>query len=99
MSIGYTWRIGLEVGQSSGADGRCDASGVAKDVESVSAAIADALRREYGHRGPDALARVLTAYWGPLRHSMLTDGVSATATPGGRWESSAGPISVTLWCL
>jgi hypothetical protein len=98
-SIGYTWRInGWEMAGGTKPD-TCSSDGVANTADDVSAAVTAAIRRTYGEERPEVLARVLTDYWGPLRHSLLTDGVTATQKAGGSWESSAGPITVKLWCL
>lgn len=101
MSISYRWVIkGHEIAHGvRGGDEGCSGDGVAEDVEAVCTALTAAIRTHYGFRGPEALARVLTAYWGPLRHQALTDGVSATQKAGGHWKGSAGPITVELWCL
>lgn len=100
MSIGYGYVIaGLETGHGSKGEGGCTGEGVAESVEAVCAAVTGAIRRHYESRDPEALARLLTAYWGPLRHRALTDGVSATQSGGGFWEGYAGPITVRLWCL
>jgi hypothetical protein len=89
MTIGYRWTLADNDG-----DG-----GVANDVEDVCRALTATLRDTYGQEDPETLARLLTGSWGPLRHTMLTDGTSATQTSGGRWQGSAGPITVELWCL
>jgi hypothetical protein len=95
-SIGFTWRI---AGHALGGGTCQDSEGVAKDVQAVSDALTAAIRCTYGSEDPETLARVLTAYWGPLRHSLLTDGATATQESGGSWASTAGPITVKLWCL
>lgn len=77
----------------------CQGEGVADDMEAVCTAVTAAIRRAFKESRPEVVARVLTAYWGPLRHQLLTDGVSATRSAGHRWSSSAGPISVEVWCL
>lgn len=100
MSIGYTWRIaGRDLGGGTCLGTTCGSEGVAKDVQAVSDALTAAIRCAYKGEDPETLARVLTAYWGPLRHTLLTDGVTATQTGGGTWTSTAGPITVKLWCL
>jgi hypothetical protein len=100
MSVGYGYVIsGMEMGHGAKGDQGCEGDGVADDVDAVCALVTRAIHRHYEHRGPDALARVLTAYWGPLRHQLLTTGVSATQSAAKRWEGSAGPITVKLWCL
>jgi hypothetical protein len=100
MTVGYKWRLaGRELaGGNKRVDGS-DGDGVADAVQDVSDALTAALRRTYGQGDPEVLARVLTGVWGPLRHTMLTDGVTATQTAGGSWKGSAGPITVELWCL
>lgn len=92
MSIGYSWRL-------SGAHGIADSSGVADSVQDVSDGLTAALRAAYGSHGPEVLGKVLTASWGPLRHSLLTDGVSAIQQTGRRWQGSAPGISVEVWSL
>lgn len=100
MAISYKWVIaGRELAHGQKGDAPCDGEGVAEDVEAVSTALTRAIRLAYARENPETVARVLTAYWGPLRHRMLTDGVTATRSGGGHWQSSAGPISVELWCL
>jgi hypothetical protein len=97
-TIGYQWRIkGREL-----AGGTCrdsDGSGVADCLDSVVEGVTGALRRHYQEEGPDVLANILYTFWGPLRHSVLTDGDSATRKSGGSWEGSAGPINVRIWAL
>lgn len=95
MSIGYQWRItGREM-----AGGACRDSGVADCVDSVADGLTDALRRTYAREGPEVLGHVLYSAWGPLRASLVTDGVSATRKAGGAWEGSAGAINVRIWAL
>jgi hypothetical protein len=93
-SIGYEWRIrGHEL-----AGGSCS-SGVADCVDAVVEGLTGALRRHFEDERPEVFAQILTGFWGPLRHSIVTDGVSATKQPGGSWEGSAGPINVRIWAL
>lgn len=100
MTVGYKWRLaGRELAGGNKRVEACDGDGVADAVQDVTDALTAALRRTYGREDPETLAKLLTAYWGPLRHTMQTDGVTATRSAGGRWRGSAGPISVELWCL
>jgi hypothetical protein len=93
MSISYQWRIrGRELAGGTSA-------GVADGMDAVVTGITAALRRHYEDERPEVLANILMQSWGPLRHAMLTDGVSATSKPGGSWEGSAGPINVRIWAL
>jgi hypothetical protein len=94
--LGYTWRIaGREI-----AGGKCsEGSGVADCVDAVAEGVDGALRRHYMPDGPEVLAQVLYAVWGPLRHSMVTDGTLATREKGGSWQGSNGPVSVRIWAL
>jgi hypothetical protein len=98
-SIGYTWRIAGREQASGTKPHGCDSEGVARDVQAVSDALTRSIRLTYQGEDPETLARVLTTYWGPLRHQLLTDGVTATQESGGTWTSTAGPITVKLWCL
>ena len=89
MSMGYRVTVaGAELG-----------SGVASTVEDVCTAVTAALRGTYGESDPEVLAGVLTRSWGPLRHSVLTDGATAMAQGEREWTSSGAHLAVTLWSL
>jgi hypothetical protein len=88
MVIGYEWRIASKV----------PTTGVAESVDAVCEALTASLRALLAPQAPEVQAGVLTRSWGPLRHSMLTDGVSALREAG-RWEGSAMGITVSLWAL
>lgn len=92
MAIGYEWRLhGREL-----AGGGC-ADGVAQCVEDVADSVQGGLRRHFADK-PEVLAAVLTNVWGPLRHSMLTDGVTGLRDEKS-WTGSAPGLTVRLWRL
>lgn len=88
-ALGYALRI----------DGQSAGEGVAKSHDDAVEAVDDALRRYYMPQGPEVLSAVLWGVWGPLRHSMATDGALATRSSGGSWEGSADMINVRIWAL
>jgi hypothetical protein len=97
MAIGYEWRIiGRELSGGACPDG--DADGVAGCVEDVATAITEALRFHLRDQRPDIVGAVLTNMWGPLRHRMLTDGITGLKDER-RWTGTAPGLSVRLWQL
>jgi hypothetical protein len=98
-TIGYEWRIAGRELAGGGCGDESSESGVSECVDTISDGLTAALRRHYGSEAPDVLAGILTRSWGPLRHSLLTDGASATLKAGGSWRGVNGPISVRLWAL
>jgi hypothetical protein len=98
-SIGFEWRIAGRELAGGGCGDESSESGVSDCVDTISDSLTAALRRHYGSEDPEVLAGILMRSWGPLRHTMLTDGASATIKSGGTWRGSNGPITVRLWAL
>lgn len=70
-------------------------SATVETIDDAAAALGAAVRDAFADHDADAVARVLHGVLGPLRMRLVTDGAFALEH-GQRWESSEGPLLVTL---